>query len=183
MPTITTPRLVIASTPLHVVTTRLERDDFAAEVPLVFRDGEDAYLEIWPVQFPPEWPGDAVALLPTWKERMEADEAFQMLGGTMIDRAGRVAVGQITLEPDPNDPGTVELGYGVNPPMWGRGYATEAARALVSWARKLPWLRRIISACAADNLPSIRVLEKAGFTRTGERNDEEGRSILWEYPG
>lgn len=34
-----------------------------------------------------------------------------------------------------------------------------------------------------DNIASARVLEKAGFRRTGERMDDEGRLILWEYPG
>jgi RimJ/RimL family protein N-acetyltransferase len=120
-------------------------------------------------------------LLPIWKAEFEADPNYEILGGTMIDRAERVAVGQMSFRTLQDEAGAVELGYGVNPSYQGRGYATEMARALVQWASQQPSIRRITSACLEDNVASVRVLEKVGFRRIGHRTDEEGRSILWEH--
>jgi RimJ/RimL family protein N-acetyltransferase len=54
----------------------------------------------------------------------------------------------------------------------GRGYATEAARALVGWALGQPDVTAVVAACDAGNAPSIRVLEHVGFTRTSEHGDK-----------
>jgi len=56
-----------------------------------------------------------------------------------------------------------ELGYWLTPSAWGRGYATEAARAVVDMARHALPVRRIEARHHLDNLPSRRVLEKLGF--------------------
>jgi len=60
----------------------------------------------------------------------------------------------------------VEVGYWIEPDYWGRGYATEALRGLLSLAR-LAGHRRLVSRHAADNPASGRVLHKAGFRPTG----------------
>ena len=59
---------------------------------------------------------------------------------------------------------TRELGYWLGKPYWGKGIAT---RALALLLRELP-TRPIFAHAAKDNLGSIRVLEKCGFTRIGE---------------
>ena len=91
-------------------------------------------------------------------------------------------VGGIGCKALPDASGTVEIGYGINPSAQGRGLATEAARALTDWALTQPGVRRVTAECLETNLGSVRVLEKAGFTRVGERHDEEegGLLILWE---
>jgi ribosomal-protein-alanine N-acetyltransferase len=180
--TLETPRLILAATPLHVIKMRRQHDDFVAEVPISLEREEERCLQTLLVHFPPEWPGDAVVFLPLWENQLETDPEFEMWGGTIIDRAEMVAAGQMTLMPVPDEPGTVELGYGVNPSYQGQGYATEAARALVRWAKQEPRIRRIIASCLEDNVASVRVLQKAGFRPVGEWQDKEGRSIQWEYP-
>jgi len=61
-----------------------------------------------------------------------------------------------------------EIGYWLGRAFWGRGLATEAVAAALSWAKKV-WRRRmIVSGHFADNPASGRVLEKAGFLYTGE---------------
>lgn len=62
--------------------------------------------------------------------------------------------------------GTAELGYWVARDCWGRGYASEAARAVLGLARTLGH-RRIVANHFTDNPASGRVLEKLGFRRTG----------------
>ncbi len=59
--------------------------------------------------------------------------------------------------------GEAALGYILSEPFWGHGFATEAARALVTWAMMQPDLSRISATCHPDNIASIRVIEKAGL--------------------
>lgn len=59
--------------------------------------------------------------------------------------------------------GTAELGYWLTPGAWGRGYATEAGRAVIDMARHALPLRRIEATHHLDNPGSRRVLEKLGF--------------------
>jgi RimJ/RimL family protein N-acetyltransferase len=65
------------------------------------------------------------------------------------------------------DGGRPELGYWIAREHWGRGYATEAARAVLCTARALGH-RRVFAGHYADNPASGRVLVTAGFRPTGE---------------
>ena len=62
-----------------------------------------------------------------------------------------------------------ELGYWLTPSAWGRGYATEAGRAVVAMARHALPIRRLGAWHFADHPASGRVLTKLGFRPTGER--------------
>ncbi len=59
-----------------------------------------------------------------------------------------------------------EIGYWIAREWWGKGFATEAARAVLSIARALGH-RQIFACHAFDNPASGRVLRKAGFVPTG----------------
>ena len=61
----------------------------------------------------------------------------------------------------------VEVGYRLLPEAWGRGYATEGARALVARGFELLGLYRIIGLTHPDNAASQRVLRKAGLRDAG----------------
>jgi RimJ/RimL family protein N-acetyltransferase len=62
--------------------------------------------------------------------------------------------------------GSVELGYWIATPFWGRGFATEACTALVDIARTLG-LTCLEGSHFVDNPGSARVLEKLGFEALG----------------
>ena len=62
-----------------------------------------------------------------------------------------------------------ELGYWLTPAAWGRGYATEAGRAVVDIARDTLGLRQVAARHYCDNPASGRVLAKLGFCETGRR--------------
>jgi RimJ/RimL family protein N-acetyltransferase len=64
--------------------------------------------------------------------------------------------------------GRTELGYWLKRDCWGRGYATEAARALLAAARHSLRLKRLEAGHFLDNPASGRVLEKLGFRPTGQ---------------
>ena len=59
----------------------------------------------------------------------------------------------------------VEVGYHVRRDLWGRGYATEAARACVDYGFQRLGARRVISMIRPENISSIRVAEKNGMVR------------------
>jgi RimJ/RimL family protein N-acetyltransferase len=66
------------------------------------------------------------------------------------------------------EPDDVEIGYRFRRPAWGKGYATEGARALVHKALTELGARRVVAAALAGNAASIRVLEKVGLKKVGE---------------
>ena len=61
----------------------------------------------------------------------------------------------------------MQFGYCLARDAWGRGFATEAARAFVVAALEIPGLRRVQAFCDVENTASARVLEKAGLEREG----------------
>lgn len=61
-----------------------------------------------------------------------------------------------------------ELGYWLTPSAWGRGYATEAGKAMLDMARHALGLRHLRSSYFLDNPASGKVLTKLGFRHTGE---------------
>lgn len=66
-----------------------------------------------------------------------------------------------------------DIFYNLIPTYWGLGYATEVARALVSFGFDTLQLHRIEAGAAVENVRSLRVLEKVGMLREGI-----GRKIL-----
>lgn len=67
----------------------------------------------------------------------------------------------------------VELGYTIFPEHRGRGYATEAVRALIGWAGESHGIGRFVASIAPSNVPSLALVRRLGFTQVGEHWDEE----------
>jgi len=61
----------------------------------------------------------------------------------------------------------MQFGYCLARDAWGKGFATEAARAFLAAAFELPSLWRVQAFCDLENAASARVLEKAGLEREG----------------
>jgi RimJ/RimL family protein N-acetyltransferase len=57
----------------------------------------------------------------------------------------------------------VDLGFAFLTRYWSRGYAAEAAQAVLAYGRSSLNMRRIVAIVAADNRASIAVLEKVGL--------------------
>jgi RimJ/RimL family protein N-acetyltransferase len=57
----------------------------------------------------------------------------------------------------------VDIGYAFLPDFWGRGYAVEAAQAVMSHAKEVLELKRVVAIVDPANVGSIRVLEKLGM--------------------
>lgn len=74
-------------------------------------------------------------------------------------------VGGIGIHDTPD--GEVELGYWIARPFWGRGYVSEAGRAMLAFARDTLRLRGLVAGHFLDNPASGSVLRKLGFQPTG----------------
>jgi [ribosomal protein S5]-alanine N-acetyltransferase len=126
----------------------------------------------WAPDFPSE--GDQVIAGMLERDGVPVDPAFgQRL---VVERETGLVVGGIGLFGPPED-GQVEFGYGIVESHRGRGYATEAARALVEVALGLPGVTEIVAGVDPANPASVRVLEKAGLTFRSHDGDEAQYSI------
>jgi RimJ/RimL family protein N-acetyltransferase len=92
--------------------------------------------------------------------------------------SGRL-VGDVGLSPAEGEPGVVKIGYTMDPAHQGRGYATEAVRALVDYAFDTLGADIVRAYASAENLPSIRVAEKAGLTLV-ERFERTYEGETWQ---
>ena len=61
----------------------------------------------------------------------------------------------------------VGIGYGAARAYWGKGYVTEATRALIQWAFQQPSIYRVYATTDVENVASRRVMEKAGMQCEG----------------
>jgi RimJ/RimL family protein N-acetyltransferase len=111
----------------------------------------------------PPWPytpAHAEAFLATERRAGEPSALVFLRTAAAPELIGTIGIGR---KPD----GTNELGYWIARPHWGRGYATEAGRAMLAFARDSLRLGRLAAGHFLDNPASGRVLEKLGFRPTG----------------
>lgn len=73
-----------------------------------------------------------------------------------------------------------ELGYMISVDQRRRGYATEIASALLDYALSTLKLSRVTATTSSKNIPSVKVLEKAGMRRVVEQARDEG-VVCYEY--
>ncbi|MFF9759025.1 GNAT family N-acetyltransferase [Streptomyces caelestis] len=88
----------------------------------------------------------------------------------VVERASGSVVGSIGLFWPPSE-GVLEIGYGIVASRRGRGYATEATRALTGLALTAPDVHTVSAHVEPSNPSSVRVLEKAGFQQWATEGD------------
>ncbi|MFE2647198.1 GNAT family N-acetyltransferase [Streptomyces nigra] len=119
---------------------------------------------------------------PPWTDRARA-ERFIATCRTMADEgtgarvtieraADGAFVGWCGLSGWNPDYRSASLGYVLGDAMWGHGYATEAAHALLRWAFETLDLNRVQAEADTRNAASARVLEKVGFVREGTLRED-----------
>jgi RimJ/RimL family protein N-acetyltransferase len=98
---------------------------------------------------------------------------------------GRVMIGNAGFHGEPgvnaaSAPDALEIGYGVRLEHRRQGYATEAVEGLIAWAQS-EGIHHFVASVAPDNEPSLAIIRKLGFVRTGEHIDpEDGLEHVFE---
>lgn len=77
-----------------------------------------------------------------------------------------------------DETGEIEIMYLLDPEYWGNGYASEAAKASIQYAKEMMNVKRIIARVKVENENSKKLLRKLGFTYTHDV-DHNGRLLSY----
>ena len=143
-------------------------------------------------RLPDDWPDEHdERWLRRRLDQMRGDPGAQeWLGRALVlPNAERPVIGHAGFHGRPGvnglqKPAVVEIGYTVFEPFRGHGYATEAALALLEWARAERGVSGFAASVAPDNEPSLAIVRKLGFVHVGEQwDDEDGLELVFELAG
>ena len=117
-----------------------------------------------------------------WLARLQASTSADpwTCGFAMVHRDSHAVVGICGYKSPPDRDGIVEIAYGVDPEHQGRGYATEAARGMVSYAFATGLVRIVRAHTMPEPNASTHVLTKCGFEHLGEVIDPED-GLVWRW--
>jgi RimJ/RimL family protein N-acetyltransferase len=100
-------------------------------------------------------------------------------GGAFV---GDVGFADFHREIEPPIDGIPEAGWALDPRFAGRGYATEALRAALTWADANLAAERSVAIIAPENAASIRVAVKNGYRPTGQTEYKNNAILLFARP-
>ncbi|MGH7581130.1 MAG: GNAT family N-acetyltransferase [Gemmatimonadales bacterium] len=127
---------------------------------------------------PPPYMADA---LPIVRERLRASPSeAPWWNWLIVERESGEAAGSVSFGGPVNPDGAVLVGYAMYTDYAGRGYATEAVKALVAWAFGQPGVREVRALAPVWNTPALRVAENVGMRPVGaEEDDDVGEVLLY----
>jgi aminoglycoside 6'-N-acetyltransferase len=149
-PEITTPRLLI----------RRFRDSDLESFIAYRNDPEVARYQGWSV---PYLHKSALEFLAEMKDKQPAPGEWLQLA-LELRTTGEI-IGDITFHLMSADPRQAYLGYSLSRLHWGKGYASEAVRALLGYLFGELNLHRVVAECDVENTASQKLLERLGFRR------------------
>jgi ribosomal-protein-alanine N-acetyltransferase len=93
----------------------------------------------------------------------------------MFSKVDDAFIGSCLLRQFEDNPAILELGYSIEQKLWGRGFASEMAAAMVAHAFADATITEMVAITSLPNIASQRVLEKTGLVRAANiiREDEE----------
>jgi ribosomal-protein-alanine N-acetyltransferase len=120
--------------------------------------------------------------LPVVRERLRANPAeAPWWNWLIVQQENREAVGSVAFGGKPDSAGAVLVGYAMYPEREGRGFATEAVRAMVDWAFAQPGVQIVRALAPVWNTPAVHVAEKVGMRPVGSYEDDEvGEVLIYE---
>ena len=79
----------------------------------------------------------------------------------------------------------IDLGYAFLPEFWSKGFALEAASAVLAFGERSLGLTRTIALVSPDNMASIKLLQKLGFAYSREikMDESDPGTALYEREG
>jgi RimJ/RimL family protein N-acetyltransferase len=125
---------------------------------------------------------DRAEVSPEWLARVHASSSPDpwLHGFAVIHRESGAVIGSCGYKAPPGPEAFVEIAYGIDPAYQGRGYATEAARALVAFAFGSGRVSLVRAHTKPSESASTRVLTKCRFERVGEVVDPED-GLVWRW--
>jgi RimJ/RimL family protein N-acetyltransferase len=102
------------------------------------------------------------------------------LSAAAVERESGVTVGDLAFHWVSERDRTAEIGFVFDPSHQGKGFATEAAHALVDWAFRDAGMHRVIGRAEARNVASARVLEKLGMRLEAHLVENEWVKGEWQ---
>jgi RimJ/RimL family protein N-acetyltransferase len=119
---------------------------------------------------------------PAWLERLRTSTQHDPWthGFAVVEGDSDTVVGLASFKGPPDADGVVEIAYGIVPLYEGRGYATEAATALVGFAQRDDRVRVLRAHTLPERNASTHVLTKCGFELHGEVVDPED-GLVWRW--
>ena len=97
---------------------------------------------------------------------------------SVLERASERLVGDVGFSRVDGEPGVIKVGYTMAPTFQGRGYGTEAMRALVTYLFDVLGVDVVRAYASVENVPSTRVAEKVGM-RLVERFERRYGGEVW----
>jgi ribosomal-protein-alanine N-acetyltransferase len=150
---------------------------FSLQMKKIVLNDKAKLAQIIDVGVPEHWPGpDLAEALPFFINEMEKNPSGPIWDGIIIHKADQIIIGDMGFIGGPDATGTVEIGYSIIPEYRNHGYATEMAQTLIRWAFQQQGIKVIIASCLADNIGSIKVLQKVGMSRL----QPKGNMLKWE---
>lgn len=110
-------------------------------------------------------------LISRWIAMNGEGEASEGVQYVVVDRASGEIVGDCMLMYGDREARQGEIGYLIDPRFHGRGFATEAARAMLGVGFEVAGMHRISARCDGRNTASWRVMEKLGMRREAHFRD------------
>jgi ribosomal-protein-alanine N-acetyltransferase len=163
-----------------IASTRLDLLSMSPEFIGALLDGDrEEAATIIGIDLPDGWPDDKTwgFLRMRFGQLQEEPGSQQWLGRALVERESGAMIGYAGFHGPPgqnaldkND--AVELGYTVFAPARRRGFAVEAARALMRWAGQEHGIDTFVASVSPENEPSLALVRKLGFTHGGERMDD-----------
>ena len=149
-----------------------------AFIEAVLDDRREQAAALLEVELPEEFPSEGErGFLGLRLRQMRDDERFLtwcpnavVLDGKMIGHAGYHGPPGINSAQDPD---AVEYGYKIFPRWRRKGYATQVAVMLMDLAEERAGTRHFVLSVSPENDPSLAIVRKLGFVKTGEHMDEE----------
>jgi ribosomal-protein-alanine N-acetyltransferase len=136
---------------------------------------------------PDEFPNsdELEGFLPIQLHRMEQSPRRRAWMARLTVSRPDGVVGHCGFHGPPEMIGRAEIGYTVFEPFRGRGFAKEAAGALVRWAFE-QGEKKVFATVSPNNAPSLAVVRALGFQQTGTQQDEvDGLELVFtiDAPG
>jgi RimJ/RimL family protein N-acetyltransferase len=127
-------------------------------------------------------PAEKAQLSAVWLAQLHASTMTDLWkhGFSLVHRGTGAAVGKCGFKGPPAADGVVEIAYGIDLDHQGKGYATEAAEALVIFAFGSERVRVVRAHTLPEPNASTRVLTKCGFRSIGDVIDPED-GLVWRW--